>query len=84
MLKTFKAFLQDGQLEWIEDVPELGNERLQVYVTVLDTPSDQALPTSGQRMAAALEQLATIHEVENIDPVQWQREIRYDRSLPER
>ena len=84
MLKTFKAFLQDGRLEWIDDRPDLGNERLQVYVTVLENDTDPILKTRGQRMSEVLEHLATAQGLEGIDPVQWQQEIRRDRSLPGR
>lgn len=84
MLRTFKAFLQDGRLEWIDDRPDLGNERLQVYVTVLENDTDPILKTRGQRMSELLEHLATANGLEGIDPVQWQQEMRGDRSLPGR
>jgi hypothetical protein len=39
----------------------------------------------GQRMAAALEQLAAIHALAEItDPAAWERENRQDRALPGR
>ncbi len=84
MLKTFKAFLQDGRLEWIDDRPDLGNKRLEVYVTVLENNTDPILKTRGQRMSELLEYLANTNGLEGIDPVQWQQEMRCDRSLPGR
>ncbi len=84
MLQTFKAFLQDGRLEWIGDRPNFGNERLQVYVTVLENDADPVQKTRGQRMSKLLEHLATANGLEGIDPMRWQQEIRRDRSLPER
>ncbi|MGL5197225.1 MAG: hypothetical protein ACRC8Y_26865 [Chroococcales cyanobacterium] len=84
MLKTFKAFLQDGRLEWIDDRPHLGNERLQVYVTVLENDADPILKTRGQRMSELLEHLATTNGLDGIAPVQWQQEMRRERSLPGR
>lgn len=84
MLRTFKAFLQDGRLEWIDDRPSVENERLQVYVTVLENDVDPILKTRGQRMSEILEQLATANAFEGIDPVVWQREMRCDRSFPGR
>ncbi|MEA5420779.1 hypothetical protein VB712_16220 [Spirulina sp. CCNP1310] len=84
MLKTFKAFLQNGRLEWIEDHPSLENERLQVYVTLLEGDTEPVLKTGGQKMAELLQQLAATYEGDGIDPVQWQQEMRCDRSLPGR
>jgi hypothetical protein len=33
MLKTLKAWLKGSRLEWIGDVPELGEKVFQVHVT---------------------------------------------------
>jgi hypothetical protein len=84
MSKTFKAFLQNGHLEWIDGGPALGDERLQVYVTVLENSPIQTPQTHGERMSEILNHLAAIDGLESVDPVLWQREIRGDRSLPER
>lgn len=84
MGKTFKAFLQNGHLEWVDDCPTLGDERLQVYVTVLESSPIATPATRGERMSEILEHLAAIDGLESVDPVLWQREIRQERSLPER
>ncbi|MDJ1175824.1 hypothetical protein [Roseofilum capinflatum] len=84
MLKTFKALLKGSQLEWIEDSPELKDEKLEVYVTVLDRTPKVNSKTRGQRMAEILENLANEPGLEHLDPILWQRETREDRSLPER
>jgi hypothetical protein len=39
---------------------------------------------AGERMAAALEKLAASRSIDIEDPVEWQREIRRDRTLPGR
>ena len=44
-----------------------------------------SIGTSGQGMAAALDALAARSAISDIaDPVQWEREVRADRALPER
>jgi len=82
MLKTFKAWLKGSLLEWIGDVPELGEEMLQVDVTFFDAKPDWEVKTRGQRMAEILENLAATQVLNDLDPVVWQQEIRQDRSLP--
>ncbi|NJL38218.1 MAG: hypothetical protein HC840_03405 [Leptolyngbyaceae cyanobacterium RM2_2_4] len=84
MLKTFKAWLKGSQLEWIGDVPELGEQMLQVHVTFLDDKSVLESKTRGQRMAEILTNLAATQELDRVDPAAWQQEIRQDRSLPGR
>ena len=47
--------------------------------------SDLRRPDAGERMAAALEKIASLGSVVSIeDPVCWQRELRCDRPLPGR
>ncbi len=84
VLRTFRAWLKGSYLEWVDDVPELGEQRLQVHVTVLDEQPVLEAVTRGQKMAKILEKLATTHGINNIDPVGWQQETRQDRSLPGR
>lgn len=84
MLKTFKALLKGTHVEWIEDRPDLGDEMLEVYVTLLDKQTVSDAKTRGQKMAEILENLAATEGLENIDPILWQRETRQDRSLPGR
>jgi hypothetical protein len=88
MLTTYKATLKGNRLEWNEDSPKnlTPEKAIAVYVTILDEPVDHAAEaTRGERMAAALEQLATIDALKELnDPIMWQREIRQDRNLPDR
>jgi hypothetical protein len=88
MLPTYKAVLRGDRLEWSGDAPkQMGPEdTVPVYVTLLDEPvRDEVHASRGQRMAHALEQLAEIHAVAEIeDPAGWERDIRADRSLPDR
>lgn len=84
MSKTFKAWLKGSRLEWIGDVPELGEQRFQVHVTFLDDKPVLEPKTRGRRMAEILESLAATQAMSEVDPVLWQQETRRDRSLPER
>lgn len=88
MLRTYKAILRGNRLEWDEAAPETGSadQPIAVHVTILDSlDASLAALTTGQQMAAVLEQLAreTTRTVIN-DPVAWQREQRRDRDLPDR
>lgn len=50
-----------------------------------EAAGSQGVITQGERMAAALEQLAALDTLSEIsDPSAWQREQRQDRSLPDR
>ncbi len=91
MLNTYRAVLKGSHLEWRgESPPEISGERaVPVEVTVLPNrrldPSRS--PDAGERMAAALENLAASRSnaVADIkDPVEWQRNLRRDRPLPGR
>ena len=89
MLNTYRAVLKGSRLEWRgESPPEISAGRdVPVEVTVLrdDRFSSSRAPDAGERMAAALEKLATSAAVAGIeDPVAWQREVRQDRPLPGR
>jgi hypothetical protein len=88
MLRTYKAVLKGDRIEWSDDAPTyLAPERaVAVQVTVLDEePMSTANQSQGQRMAAALEQLAAVHAfAEMSDPAAWESEIRKDRPLPDR
>lgn len=89
MLNTYKAILKGDRLEWSGEAPELIPEDrpVAVHVTILDEEG-VLVPerlSQGQRMAAALEQLAATPALADIaDPVAWERETRQDRSLPDR
>lgn len=86
MLETYQATLHDNHIEWSGEAPQSlpPNQAVRVHVTILEK-----LPAcdrnQGERMAAALEQLAASHSLEHIpDPAAWQRQTREDRPLPGR
>ena len=55
-------------------------------MTFTEEPIDSEEDTErGQRMAEALEQLASMNALADItDPAGWERELRKDRPLPDR
>jgi hypothetical protein len=84
MLRTYKAILHGDQVEWLEQPPEK-SEPVQVYITVLEEPTVEPTRGRGRVMAealAALAQRGTFAEI--TDPVEWQRELRDERVLPDR
>lgn len=89
MPHTYKAILRGNRLEW-SDIPptDLIPERpVAVHVTILDEAHSEAESAArpGPQMAAILEQLAQIRAFTDLsDPAVWERDIRSDRSLPER
>lgn len=83
MLKTFKAWLKGSSLEWIDEIPDFGNQLIQVHVTLLENKPDLEA-ARGQKMAEILEKLSACQTLTDLDPVDWQRETRQDRSLPGR
>ncbi len=86
MRQTFRALLRGDQLEWTSRRPTVipADQPVLVDVTVSEEPFTTK-PQSGQSMAAILEQLAQIGSFAEIsDPVEWQRDLRADRSLPGR
>lgn len=87
MLNTYQAILRGKIVEWLADQPEnLTPDRpISVYVTVLDESSTDSVAERKARMAAALDALARAHgDLSSLDPLQWQQEVRQDRSLPGR
>jgi hypothetical protein len=90
MLRTYKAILRGNRLEWRGNVRQyLPTDRpIAVHVTVLDEPlgvADANEEGQGTRMAAALERLAEIHALADIDDAAtWEREARRERALPGR
>ncbi len=89
MLTTYLAVLKSSHLEWREEAPpEISESRgVPVEVTVLQDErlNSSRAPDAGERMASALEKLASSNAVDDIeDPVEWQREVRRDRPLPGR
>ncbi len=87
MLETYQGILRDNHIEWVGDAPAVPESAgVRVHVTLLDrVPPAEDEATRGQRMAAALEQLAARGGIASIpDPDAWQREVRQDRPLPGR
>ncbi len=88
MLETYKATLRGGKIEWNGEVPKLLDveQNINVYITILEeTGSNRENKTRGQKMSEALERLASINALAEIeDASEWQRKQRQDRSLPER
>ena len=83
MLRTYKAILREGRIEWSEgSPPSIGP--VYVHVTLLDDVV--AVPAeSGAAMAAHLDAIARRGGISCIpDPAQWQSEERADRPLPDR
>jgi hypothetical protein len=86
---TYRAVLKGDRLEWLGEIPpEIDTDRaVPVDVTILHDERFSASREAhaGERMDAALEKLAASQAVAGIeDPVAWQREVRRDRSLPDR
>ncbi len=85
MQETYEAILHGDRLEWSGESrpdPAKGNRPVAVRVTVLD---DAAPVRDGRLMAGALERLAASHALPDLkDPRSWQREVRRERSLPNR
>lgn len=88
MLQTYKAILRGNRLEWSDTPPaDLTPEHpVAVHVTILEH-AEQTIGRvhSGGQMAVILEQLAKVYAfMEVTDPAGWEREVRQDRTLPDR
>ena len=87
MLPTYRAVLENNQLQWLDEEPEGGhlNRPLTVLVTVVEEAREIKGPAQTERIAAILNRLAARNSLSEIsDPVAWQRESREDRPLPGR
>ncbi len=88
MLQTYKAILRGDRLEWRDTPPEVltSEQAIAVHVTILDEEAtSERSDSTGSRMAALLEQLASLNTFAEIgDPQFWQREIRQARGLADR
>lgn len=84
MLRTFKAVLKGNCLEWVDEIPDAGERPINVHVTILEDEISLNTGLRGKKMAEALEKLAKTNAFADVEPVEWQREIRQDRSLPDR
>ncbi len=84
MLHTFEAVLKGNVLEWTNDAPQESDRPLKVYVTLLDE-SNLASENRRQQLSEILQKIAATNAFATIEnPMEWQREIRQDRSLPGR
>lgn len=84
MLKTYKAVLRGDHIEWVDRPPHAGKP-VPVHVTLLDEADAEPSASRGHDMARALGLLAESGGLAGIsDAGSWQREIRRDRTLPER
>ncbi|MCS3650207.1 hypothetical protein GGQ08_001500 [Salinibacter ruber] len=80
MSKSYRAILVDGRLHWLDDVPDAirrGTDELRVRVTI-----EEADGQDERELGALLDELAEADPYSSIDdPVEWQRELRKERSL---
>lgn len=82
MLRTYEGVLKGDRVEWTGEAP-LRDRALRVHITVLDEDADRE--ERGKRMKEALAALAEEGAFSEIsDPVEWQRELRQERTLPNR
>lgn len=85
MQRIFEAILNGNLLEWANEVPKQGDRPVRVYVTLQEERSNLSAEFRRQRTVEILEKIAASNVCANIsDPVEWQRELRQDRSLPGR
>ena len=83
MLRTYEGILEGNRVRWERGEAPDTDRPLRVHVTVLEDESEKK--ERGREMADALSKLAESGAFEEIeDPSTWQREIREDRSLPDR
>ena len=84
MLHTYRAILDDDRVRWLEQPPHRSGT-VQVHITILEDEERESSDTRGRIMAENLVELAqrgTFAEI--TDPVAWQRELRSERTLPDR
>ena len=85
MLRTFEAILKGNSLEWSNDAPKQSDRPLKVYVTFLEEDSGLNTDIRRQKIGEILQKLAAINTLASVsNPVEWQRELRQDRQLPNR
>lgn len=85
MQRIFEAILKGNHLEWADEVPKYGNRPIKVYVTLQEEDSLTSDELRRKKIVEILEKIAKNNIFADIsDPVEWQRELRQDRSLPGR
>ncbi len=66
----------------LDEAPDLtSNSLVKVHVTLLEEQKITEAKSDGKTMAEALNKLSNNKAFTGVDPQQWQREIRQDRSL---
>ena len=87
-MAAYEGVLRGNSIEWRNGAPPglASDQPVKVYVTLAERlGSSENAPDRGQRMAAALEHLAALRPAIAIeDPMQWEREMRRERPLPNR
>ncbi|MFB2918772.1 MULTISPECIES: hypothetical protein [Aerosakkonema] len=85
MLHTFEAVLKGNVLEWSNDAPKQSDRPLKVYVTLLEEDSSLSADIRRQKVGEIFQKIAASNAFASVsDAVEWQRELRQDRSLPSR
>ena len=83
MLRTYEAILKNERILWTGDAPDQ-TKPVRIRVTVIDEDETDA-KERGRKMAEILSKIAVVDGFSSIeDPEEWQREVRRDRSLPDR
>jgi hypothetical protein len=88
MLMTLKAVVQGDRIQWLE-ASEQTFPAAHPVVALITPLQEQSVAVSDEQRAerrlAALKGLTSINAFSGIpDPLEWQREARNDRGLPER
>ena len=85
MVKTFNAILTNNAIQWLDKTPELNlDSSVKVQITFLEQILMTETKSNGQKMAESLRKISKNNTFTEIDPSQWQEEIRQDRHLPNR
>ena len=78
MSESYRAILADGELRWLDDVPDIlrhGTENVRIRVTI----EEQDGENDEDELASLLDELAEADPFSAIeDPVAWQRTLRND------
>jgi hypothetical protein len=76
MSESYRAILIDGQLRWLDDVPDVlrrGTENVRVRVTI----DEQGDGDREDELSSLLDELSEADPFSDIDdPVEWQRQLR--------
>ncbi len=81
MQKTYDAILKGDTVQWQNGRPDSAKP-VPVRITLLNEGSSTS---NGPAMANALAEIASRNELSiEADPVEWQREMRKDRSISAR